>query len=241
MNAKIKDEIRRVIIATTKNGVVLTKSDVNDLTNEIAYLVGNNKDEYAEKPAWIRKESKLPLPNVKVLVTDGYKIGRGFYTGYKNQWAYQFFGDGWIDDKKITHWMPLPELPGDVPKQGVNFEDIFDNFKGNKMKTDTPYFLETLIQKCIDEGVKDCTEARIKANTPGILLSPYIKAHLLSELPKHFELTLKEQELLPCPFCGGRGDAAKDAYWSVRCDDCECESGWFESKEEAIEAWNKRK
>lgn len=198
-----------------------TSPDIDFILNNITAIM----DEYAEKPAWIRKESKLPLPNVGVLVTDGYDIGHGFYTAYQGIWSYRFFGESWMDDKKATHWMPLPEFPGDVPKR--------------EEKAPNPDKLDALMQKCIDEGGLEFHENKNKP--PFTYIGDHIKNKILSELPKHFDFTLKEQELLPCPFCGGKGEMVCDGFWFIQCTDCFCEGASSETKEEAIEAWNKRK
>ena len=61
-------------------------------------------------------------------------------------------------------------------------------------------------------------------------------------------------ELLPCPFCGNDGSGPiEDALhitfsehdwrspsWSVQCDKCTATIGYFESEDEAVEAWNTR-
>lgn len=50
-------------------------------------------------------------------------------------------------------------------------------------------------------------------------------------------------KLLPCPFCGGKGKLKGDesAYGCfVECIDCHAEMDYSETKEEAVEAWNKR-
>ncbi len=56
---------------------------------------------------------------------------------------------------------------------------------------------------------------------------------------------------LPCPFCGGRASATHpisicgnsfcvgDSY-QVRCNDCMARGPYFNSKESAIAAWNRR-
>lgn len=53
-------------------------------------------------------------------------------------------------------------------------------------------------------------------------------------------------KLLPCPFCGGEAKALtrSDGYEFteyVMCGNCEAESGWFKTKDEAIATWNTRK
>jgi Lar family restriction alleviation protein len=46
-------------------------------------------------------------------------------------------------------------------------------------------------------------------------------------------------ELKPCPFCGGEAYAPDRTTW-LRCRECGCETNYFETLEEAIEAWNRR-
>lgn len=49
-------------------------------------------------------------------------------------------------------------------------------------------------------------------------------------------------ELKPCPFCGGYAiiDGCDDTLWIVICKECNASIGYKETKEEAIEAWNRR-
>lgn len=50
------------------------------------------------------------------------------------------------------------------------------------------------------------------------------------------------KELKPCPFCGGEAALFEqncDRPWHVLCY-CGGRVGWFETKQEAIEAWNRR-
>jgi Lar family restriction alleviation protein len=56
-----------------------------------------------------------------------------------------------------------------------------------------------------------------------------------------------ETALLPCPFCGYIGitiketeDRYEDAVWYLECDSCGAESGWRDSKKDAIAIWNSR-
>lgn len=46
-------------------------------------------------------------------------------------------------------------------------------------------------------------------------------------------------ELKPCPFCGGKAHIMRGGHW-IACEDCQSESGYYSTKEEAIEAWNRR-
>lgn len=49
-------------------------------------------------------------------------------------------------------------------------------------------------------------------------------------------------QLKPCPFCGRAAmtATAKNGLTTVACTECECEFGWFESYDAAVEAWNTR-
>ena len=54
------------------------------------------------------------------------------------------------------------------------------------------------------------------------------------------EKTMNE-ELKPCPFCGGNNLSVEGItfYW-VECTDCNASIAGNETKEEAVEAWNRR-
>ena len=49
-------------------------------------------------------------------------------------------------------------------------------------------------------------------------------------------------ELKPCPFCGGTPivSGCDDTLWFVVCKECNALIGYKETKQEAIEAWNSR-
>lgn len=49
-------------------------------------------------------------------------------------------------------------------------------------------------------------------------------------------------ELRKCPFCGGEAEISTYYFieWYIGCGECSCDLGVFDTKEEAIEAWNKR-
>ena len=55
---------------------------------------------------------------------------------------------------------------------------------------------------------------------------------------------INRHKLKPCPFCGGEAvvDMDDDWYWEWKayCPVCGCDLGYFKTKEEAIEAWNRR-
>lgn len=60
---------------------------------------------------WIKCSEKLPEKNQKVLFVGRVSrrerwVVSGTYDGV------HFWGEeGWWEDKKVTHWMPTPELP----------------------------------------------------------------------------------------------------------------------------------
>ena len=54
-------------------------------------------------------------------------------------------------------------------------------------------------------------------------------------------------ELKKCPFCGGEADCnnagfikAGNLMWATECLDCGVTTDFFDSEQEAIEAWNRR-
>ena len=57
-------------------------------------------------------------------------------------------------------------------------------------------------------------------------------------------LTLESEEdkPIPCPFCGGEADVTLlgGHGFSVRCYECLAETDTYETREEAIAAWNRR-
>ena len=50
-------------------------------------------------------------------------------------------------------------------------------------------------------------------------------------------------ELKPCPFCGGEAELMVGKYYGtkwVECKTCHAESDAFDTRAEAIDAWNRR-
>lgn len=55
---------------------------------------------------------------------------------------------------------------------------------------------------------------------------------------------MNNTELKPCPFCGSTairrwGEQDNIIPW-IQCENCMVSTGTYETKEEAIEAWNRR-
>lgn len=48
------------------------------------------------------------------------------------------------------------------------------------------------------------------------------------------------KELKKCPFCGGEAEIAGYKIFWVICKECTAETKGFDTREEAIEAWNRR-
>ena len=48
------------------------------------------------------------------------------------------------------------------------------------------------------------------------------------------------KELKKCPFCGGEAEIAGYKIFWVICKECTAETKSFDTREEAIEAWNRR-
>ena len=54
---------------------------------------------------------------------------------------------------------------------------------------------------------------------------------------------MKEQELKPCQICGATDEVelVKIGEWVLcRCNMCDTKSGFYETEEDAINAWNRR-
>ena len=48
-------------------------------------------------------------------------------------------------------------------------------------------------------------------------------------------------ELKPCPFCGGEADIIEDSFcYGVECFNCKANSTYFSNAKDAIAAWNRR-
>lgn len=49
-------------------------------------------------------------------------------------------------------------------------------------------------------------------------------------------------KLKPCPFCGGKAiiDGCDDTLWITICKKCNASIGYKETKQDAIDAWNRR-
>jgi hypothetical protein len=66
---------------------------------------------------WIACADQMPLPGVGVLITDGHLITVGALSPIGPRWwvGHGFSGWEWEYDfrpEAVTHWQPLPPLPG---------------------------------------------------------------------------------------------------------------------------------
>ena len=88
--------------------------------------------------------------------------------------------------------------------------------------------------------IKDVKEALIETDTG---TSHYYNHHLLQTVAWYLigRDKPKEDELLPCPFCGGSA-VVSSLYgdWYVECDLCDAGGSGEDTKAEAIAAWNTR-
>jgi len=79
----------------------------------------------AKQSTWISVEERLPEPDKEVLLYDKNSI-RHYVIGWlrrhkgynKGIWA---LSNGWVEDKDITHWMPIP-----------SFDEILEELKTEK-------------------------------------------------------------------------------------------------------------
>lgn len=56
-------------------------------------------------------------------------------------------------------------------------------------------------------------------------------------------MSAKTTELKPCPFCGGEASINRPSgrmLFCVVCDDCDANSGYYFTEEDAARAWNSR-
>ena len=68
----------------------------------------------SKQSPWISVKERLPEPNKEVLLYDKNSI-RHYVIGWlrrdkgynKGMWA---LSNGWVEDKDITHWMPIPSF-----------------------------------------------------------------------------------------------------------------------------------
>lgn len=87
---------------------------------------------------------------------------------------------------------------------------------------------------CRDKGTcRDCA-----LNETGVSRTICVDRCILNWLA----LEAKEEKPLNCPFCGGEAKATRlgDKEFSVRCDGCFVETDAYDTKDDAIAAWNRR-
>lgn len=90
--------------------------DINRMMVENAFESG--AEWQAKQSPWISVEERLPEPDKEVLLYVKNSI-RHYVIGWmrrnkgynKGMWALR---NGWVEDKDITHWMPIPSLDKDL-------------------------------------------------------------------------------------------------------------------------------
>lgn len=98
---------------------------------------------------------------------------------------------------------------------------------------------------CINEKSKDIFYKTLTHK--GVIAPLDLKDNPCCYCKYLFENDLYKAKLKNCPFCGGQGevrttiwgDSDKETYCVV-CENCEIETGWFDTKKEAIDFWNRR-
>ena len=80
----------------------------------------------------------------------------------------------------------------------------------------------------------------------GFIAMNVVARHIILKLnlmpQKHGTGGPKMDELKPCPFCGGKAEIASLSKIAIGvfCNKCSAEIGIYRTKQEAIEAWNRR-
>ena len=98
----------------------MTKPTRERIIKELLHIAKNSRSkgevcraaaEMLEKSRWISVENRLPETSGDVIIyfdRCGGEIGIGWYGKKYNAWV---MNNGFMCCYKVTHWMPLPELP----------------------------------------------------------------------------------------------------------------------------------
>lgn len=115
-----EEQIREASIAYTKAncpraiGGDYFRDRVNPFNINHDFIEGAMFADANQPSPWISVEDRLPEPEKNVIILDKRKhIDIDFLTDDGEDGYYWWKSDDtiWCDDDKITHWMPIPELP----------------------------------------------------------------------------------------------------------------------------------
>lgn len=82
----------------------------------IERLTAENAALREKVPQWISVEGRRPEPGKRVLATDGVFVGEAYRTSADTWRRYDGIAMRDCLGSIVTHWMPLPEVPGEGEK-----------------------------------------------------------------------------------------------------------------------------
>lgn len=82
----------------------------------IERLTAENAALWEKVPQWISVDDRRPKPGTRVLATDGVFVGEAYRTSADTWRRYDGIAMRDCIGSVVTHWMPLPEAPGEGEK-----------------------------------------------------------------------------------------------------------------------------
>lgn len=83
----------------------------------IERLTAENAALWEKVPQWISVDDRRPKPGTRVLATDGVFVGEAYRTSADTWRRYDGIAMRDCIGSVVTHWMPLPEAPGEGEKE----------------------------------------------------------------------------------------------------------------------------